>query len=206
MIHLYFEAPNISDWLTFIASFLTFCVSMATFIIGYRALNTWRNEKRHNTIVNALTISTRARNYIVALRSPAQMEGELDEKIVELYKDKNIPSEVLIIESRRKNFSDLLNNIYLNNEIVLIELGEQHIIHKFLQKVIDIENEVLIASDTYAKLKILIDKGQIEKQEVRSELIKLRKIMFQFQEDEQFSALSDLYEELITFRKSLSRA
>ena len=70
MIHLYFEAPNLSDWLTFTVSFLTFSVSMVTLFVGYRALNTWRNEKRHNIIVNALSTSTRAKNDIEALRSP----------------------------------------------------------------------------------------------------------------------------------------
>jgi len=206
MIHLYFEAPNLSDWLTFIASFLTFCVSMVTLFVGFRALNTWRNEKRHNIIVNALSISTRAKNYIEALRSPAQMEGELDEKVIELYKDKNVPSEVLIIESRRKNFGNLLKEIYLNSEIALIELGDHHIIHQYLKKVIEIDNDVLIASDAYARLKILIDKEQIEESEVRKELINLRRRIYQFRDDEQFSTLSELYEKLVMFRKSLPKA
>ena len=205
MIHIYLEAPNLSDWLTFISSFLTFSVSMVTLFVGYRALNTWRNEKRHNIIVNALSISTRAKNYIEALRSPAQMEGELDEKIVELYRDKNVPSEVLVIESRRKNFGNLLNDIYLNNEVALIELGEHHIIHQYLKKVIEIDSDVLIASDAYARLKILIDKEQIEESDVRKELINLRKRVFQLRDDKQFNELSALYEKLIKFRKSLAK-
>ncbi|AMP99822.1 hypothetical protein AY601_2948 [Pedobacter cryoconitis] len=204
MIHFYFQAPNVSDWLTFIVSVLTFIVSAGTLYLGYRALNSWRNERRYNVAVNALAIANRGRYYVEALRSPAQFEGELDDKVQEIYRGKNVPEEVLLIESRRKNFADLLKEIYLNNEIALIELGENHIIHKYLQKVIEIDNDVLKAADSYARLKIMISHEEIESDEVKKKLIKLRRRMFQFTDDQHHKELSTLHEKLIIYRTTIS--
>ena len=203
MIHFHFNAPNISDWLTFIVSFLSFITVSITLYIGWKALGSWRQEKRHDVLVRSLAIANKALNYIKHLRSPAQFQGEIDEQIKILYADQSIPDEVLLIESRMNRFRPLMDEVHLYNEIILVEHKEEHILHRYFQQVIDINEKVLTASDTYARYIVLIEKGVIKKNETKSELNNLRRIIFQLTNDQIFPEFQTLYNEVVEFRRKL---
>lgn len=211
MFHFYFYTSNTTDWLTFTMSVLTFIVSCITLYIGYTALGEWRKQKRHDIMVDALSLARRAKEYINILRIPLNSFDEIHEDYSAHFNEikKNYPNlskpyyTTTIVHSRRRNNRDLLTEISNIYEKLLVELKEEHPLTVFFKKVLDIDKKVFDSAIDYFIIKRELIESTNNPDATNVESNAHWEVINRLPNDGIENELNDLYLNVETFRKEL---
>lgn len=137
-----------------LATWLSTFATLFTFIIAWRALTTWKNQKEYDLLVDNLSHCNFARTYITELRSLFALEHKsTDREIkVELAKidstnhtsdyAKWMAKRVVTIQSRQKS-NEAIRQKFMELRERNVVYGTEHAFYKFYDYIISLDFEIL---------------------------------------------------------------
>lgn len=134
--------------------------AIGTLIIARNALNTWQKEKEYDLIIENLTFSNTAVEFIDTLRYPVSSTNEINKEYLEEFKQSNISNiqkrraleSLLIYQSRRDRQQDIIDNVLQLREKNWAVYGEKHHFYLFFNHIADLDNQIKMAHIRYYQL------------------------------------------------------
>ena len=144
--------PGLATWISTAATFFTF-------IVAWKALETWKNQKEYELLIDNLSHCNLAREYIIKLRllfsddiDITELESKISklENMIEIYNyrieslpfSKFLSKRVAIIQARQKRDQDLREKFLILRERNSVYRTKNDF-YQFYDKVIQLDFEIL---------------------------------------------------------------